>query len=211
MNYIFDITLNFNDELLNFYEWDDLDYKEFFLKIPIFKVEENTMFDFINSKFSVNKEFLNKIYNKSENYQNKDDKYVCLFSSSNTILAVRFNDDGISISKSYLCIDEEDDILEFSKSIKYTLIDYKVLERKKINRFITRNKINLKNRLLNDLDLIIKTNEIDKLKYIFYELYNEKENDINKMKDKITKLILCNYEKLNKVDLLFESLKTRIK
>ena len=49
MNYIFDITLNFNDELLNFYEWDDLDYKEFFLKIPIFKVEENTMFDFINS------------------------------------------------------------------------------------------------------------------------------------------------------------------
>lgn len=211
MNYIFDITLNYNANLINFYEWEEMDNKEFFLKIPIFKIEENTMFDFINSTISVNKDFLNKIYKKSESYKNKDDEFAVLFSSSSVVLGVKFNSEGISISKSYLCIDEEDDVLEFVKSIKYTLIDYKVLERKKINHFITRNELDLKNKLLKELDYILKNNEFDKLKYVYYELYNQVENDNNKITDKIKKLILCNNEKLYKIDSLFNVVKSKIK
>ena len=41
MNYIYDITLNFNNELNNFYEWDEQDNIEFYLKIPIFRVEDD--------------------------------------------------------------------------------------------------------------------------------------------------------------------------
>lgn len=37
MNYIYDITLNFNkNNLYEFYEWRDEDVPEFILKIPVF-------------------------------------------------------------------------------------------------------------------------------------------------------------------------------
>ena len=39
MNYIYDITLNLNKKLYEFYEWKEEDNPEFILKIPVYKVE----------------------------------------------------------------------------------------------------------------------------------------------------------------------------
>ena len=52
MNYIYDITLNFNkNNLYEFYEWKEEDDAEFILKIPMFKVstEENVNIKIFNS------------------------------------------------------------------------------------------------------------------------------------------------------------------
>ena len=72
MNYIYDITLNFNEEPYNFYEWNEEDNIEYYIKVPVFKVEDEVLHDFIKNKILVSKNFLNKIYNKTEIYGKKN-------------------------------------------------------------------------------------------------------------------------------------------
>ena len=45
MNYVYDIVLNLSDKLYNFYEWNSDDNVELYVKIPIIKVEEETIKD----------------------------------------------------------------------------------------------------------------------------------------------------------------------
>ena len=180
MNYIYDITLNFNNNLFNFYEWENEDNVEVYLKIPVFKVEEDVIKDFIISTFLVEKTFLNMIFNKTEMYGKnnvKYNKYSCVFTSNDKVIAVLFNEKGESIKKSYLSIDEENEVLDYSKYLKYSLVDYKIKEKKTINNFMTRNEKITKNKLKTVINNMFENKEFDKLKYIFYEVYNEKNED----------------------------------
>ena len=84
MNYIYDITLNFNkNNLYEFYEWKEEDDAEFILKIPMFKVSTE---DIVNIKYGdiiVNKNFLNQIEDKTEVYATSSVniiRYACIFS-----------------------------------------------------------------------------------------------------------------------------------
>ena len=40
MNYIYDIVLNFNENAYNFYDWYKEDNIELYIKVPVFKIEE---------------------------------------------------------------------------------------------------------------------------------------------------------------------------
>lgn len=214
MNYIYDITLNFNEEPYSFYEWNEEDNIEYYTKVPVFKVEDEVLHDFIKNKISVSKSFLNKIYNKTEIYgkKNKNSKYVAIFTSLDSSIAIEFNDNGDSYLKSYLSIEEENDLLEFSKLLKYSLVDYKVKEyRKSTFKRLTRQEFSMKNSLLNNLEKIYKNNEIYKLRYLFYELYNEKPSSDEKIYSKLINLIENNSEKLYKIDSIFKNIKSGIK
>ena len=214
MNYIYDITLNFNEEPYNFYEWNEEDNIEYYIKVPVFKVEDEVLHDFIKNKISVSKNFLNKICNKTEIYgkKNKNSKYVAIFTSLDSSIAIEFNDNGDSYLKSYLSIEEETDLLEFSKLLKYSLVDYKVKEyRKSTFKRLTRQEFSMKNSLLNNLEKIYKNNEIYKLRYLFYELYNEKPSSDEKIYSKLINLIENNSEKLYKIDSIFKNIKSGIK
>lgn len=200
MNYVYDITLNFNKELYNFYEWNDDDNIEFYLKIPIFKVEDETIKSFISSDFIIEKNFLNRINNKTELYGKSKvvfNKYSCIFASESKTLAVSFDEKGNSILKSNLSIDEEEDVLEFVKFIKYSLVNYKIKEKKKKEAFITRNESFKKNKIINILKNIYKNKEFSKLRYIFYEIYNEKNTDENVIYSKLINLIENNSSRSN--------------
>ena len=214
MNYIYDITLNFNKELYNFYEWENDDCIEFYLKIPVFKVEEKTIEDFITCDFIVDKQFLNRIFNKTELYGKSNvihNKYSCIITSETKVLAILFNEKGESYKKSYMSIDEENEVLEYSKFIKYSLINYKIKSKKSRNSFITRNEYKMKNRLLSEIKSIYKNKQFDKLEFIFYEVYNERNNNENKIYAKLVNLIENNSEKMAKIKNLFNSMKSKEK
>ena len=207
MNFIYDITVNMNTDLYNFYEWDSNDNINFYLKMPIFKIDNETMNDFINSSFIINKSFLSRIYKKSNCYSkicNHD--YVSSFSDGERVLVVSFDAKGESVYKSYLSIDEEEDILEYTKLLKYSIIEYKVKEKNKSISYITRKEKYIRNYTSNILKRIINNKESDKLKYIFYEIYNKKENDDNLMYMKLKNLIDNNIEKLDYIKKIFDSL-----
>lgn len=209
MNYIYDITLNFNDEFYDFYEWNSKDKIEFILKIPIFKVQEDEINDITKNEIKLSKEFLKKILNETEVYCTnviKILRYACIFVSEEISLAVMFDEKGKIIKKSSISPDEEDDILEVSKSLKYTLLDYKIISKNKvIKSFYTRKEIDISNFLENELNYIYKEKEDEKLKYIYYEIFNKKNNDINNiyfdLLDIIRKKEILMYKIKNIVDI----------
>lgn len=204
MNYIYDITLNFNkNNLYEFYEWKEEDEPEFILKIPMFKVSKE---DIINIKYGdiiVNKNFLKQIEDKTEVYapnQVNIVRYACIFSSEETCVAVEFDASGLSYMKSNLSIDEEDEVIECAKIIKYSIIDYKIKSKKSINIVSsTRYERETSKYLVKSLEKMNKNKEDSKLKYIFYEIYNEKCDDIEKVYSKLINITKSNDNKFLKL------------
>ena len=214
MNYIYDISLNFSKDLYNFYEWESEDDIEFFMKIPVFKVEEEVINDFINTSFIVEKQFLNKILGKAElcgKTSLKVMKYTCIFTSQNKVIAILFNETGESIKKSFLSIDEENEVLEFAKMIKYYLINYKIKEKKDNNCFITRKEKNTKLKLSSAIKDMYVKKEFDKLKYVFYEVYDEKNENELKMYSKLINLVENNSDKITKIENVIDKIKSKEK
>ena len=204
MNYIYDITLNFNkNNLYEFYEWKEEDDAEFILKIPMFKVSTE---DIVNIKYGdiiVNKNFLKQIEDKTEVYAPNAVniiRYACIFSSEEVSIAVEFDASGLSYMKSNLSIDEEDEVIECAKLIKYTILDYKLKSKKSINVVSsTRYEREMSKYLVKSLEKMKKNNENSKLKYIFYEIYNEKSDDIEKVYSKLINITKNNDNKFIKL------------
>ena len=200
MNYAFDVCLNFNKELYNFYEWNEEDNIIYFLKIPVFKIEEELINDFIKNDVRVDNIFLRKIYNKNQVYFKKNDlHYSCILVTSNYAIGLNFNEKGFIIGKSYLSLEEETEVIEFAKFIKYSIINYKIIRKNNDKeRYLTRKeKTDLKNivQYLNDLQ---RDKKIDELKYLYYEIFNTIENDYKKRKLKLENTLSSNEEKREK-------------
>ena len=204
MNYIYDVTLNLSRKLYEFYEWKEEDNIEFILKIPIIKIDLESFLDIKYNDVIIDKKILNMIEDKTESYSPNNIniiRYSCIFVCEDSALAVEFDSEGNNYMKSNLSIEEEDEILESSINLKYTLIEYKIKNKiRKNKRNITRLEENTQKQILVKLDNMIKNNEKSKLKYIFFELYNEKLDDINRIYDKLISLVINESEKIVKLN-----------
>lgn len=210
MNYVYDIVLNLNEKLYNFYDWNKEDKIELFIKIPIIKVDQDTIRELINSKTIVSKELLNKIYRKNDLFSTNKvlhKEYISIFSSNDISVAIEFDKTGLSIKKSYISIDEETDILEYIKHLKYSIVDYKVVEKKQDkNLYKTRYELEERIMIIDYLKSIYENKNIDKLNYLFYEVYGEKYSSYNKEYIKLINTVEnngSNYEKLKEIIKLF--------
>ena len=192
MKYIYDIILNFNESLYEFYEWKDDDNIEYIKKIPIVKVTESVFSDLKNNEFVVDDEFLNTIYNKCEVYGNYGIgkiEYACLFCIDDSIIAFEFNDKGKSIYRIDLYLDECIDVLNYVKKLKVVNFEYKILSNYDEN-LITRKEIDMINFIKREINLIYENENMDKLKYIYYECFNKLEDNVSKMILDLEKYIL---------------------
>jgi len=211
MKYIYDIILNFNEELYEFYEWKDEDYFDYIKKIPIIKVTKETVKDIMKNRIMINSDFIKTINNACEVYTNNSVKtieYACIFCSNSTIIAVEFNYKGISIMKSDLLIDEGLDIIEYCKKIKPMNLEYKIIcnDEKKL---ITRKEEEMINFMKREINNIYKDNNFDKLKYIYFEcfnkiednilkIYEELKNHINSLPPELYNILMLSYKSLQK-------------
>ena len=113
MNYIYDIYLNFNKNLFDFFDWNKCDKYTHIKMIPIFKTKEDNLKKLITHTIKLNKEELDLIYKKTTAWdKNNKHKNCCLFCDRNNVVAIEFNDAGTSINKSYLFVSDELEILE---------------------------------------------------------------------------------------------------
>ena len=143
MNYIYDILLNFNDanEYFEFYEWKDNDCFEHIKRIPIIRISSEQMQEIFNYKIKIDSELLETIKGSTISYKNKKDiKFGCLFSDLNKVLALEFNSKGVVISRSNLLLDEEEDVLDETTLLDEEKIGYQLLEKYKIEYFLTRDE-----------------------------------------------------------------------
>lgn len=191
MNYIYDILVNLKDKLYDFYDWNKNDDIAHIRKIPLFRISDKMYKDILFNKIKVDKEFLDKILNRTEEFSAKKVnymKYVCLVSNKLESLCIKFNDEGILIQKSKLIIDENEEVMEVSEKLDEEVIDYIVVKKENQEFLKTRKELQIEKYIYEELS---NTNNLDKLEYLFYECYNEKETDKNKITKKI-KESLCN-------------------
>lgn len=183
MKYIYDIILNFNERLYEFYEWKDTDNIEYIKKIPIVKVTDKVFSDLKNNEVIVEEKFIKEIYNRCEVYTDygiERINYACLFCVDDGVIALEFNSNGKSIYISDMCIDEMIDILEYVKKLTVYDLDYKlsIMHQKYL---VTREEESMINFIKREISSISKSENIDKLRYIYYECFNRKEENVSKI------------------------------
>ena len=182
MNYYYDIILNWNEgEAYEFYEWNDYDYLELIKKIPLVKVKHKVLLDLICNDIKVEEPFLEMIEGKtlvSDKKNFKKIEYACLFTDTKNVIALEFNGEGISISRSNLLIDDDLNVLEVIYGMKETNLNYEIL--KKIEETQTlRQEREAKKLILLEINNLYNNKEIDKLKYLYYEYKKENIGDID--------------------------------
>lgn len=198
MNYIYDILLNFNKKLYDFYDWEIHDKIEHIRKIPLIKVNSKTLFTIRNNKVKLDMENLNKIKGKTELFTNKDIstiEYAVLLSDGSSNLALKLNNEGITTQKSNLLIDEEAEIIEIAGRLKEQNIKYKVIEPETPNHFKTRNEQKKEQYIIEEL----KRNEknLEKLQYLYFEFFGKQEEQKDKIIKELMQAIQQNENQMN--------------
>ena len=197
MNYFYDLLVNLNDEnAYFFYEWDKNDNIIHLKKIPIIKIDHDDFKNFISSQIIVEQSFLNLIYNKTETYDKeaKFVEYMALLTDGNNSIVIEFNNIGLSISRSYLLLEEELDLLELAYSLPKDEFSYKMTY-KIVKRNGIRQEENIRNFLLREIDTLYNDKNKEKLKYLYNEMTNSVLYDLDELRDKFISTIKKDFNK----------------
>lgn len=194
MNYIYDIYLNFNKILYDFFDWNKDDKIIHIKKIPIFKISNNNLKKIISHDIKINEALLNEISNKTESWNyNLEYKTCAIFTDGDDIIAIQFDSLGKSERKSFLQMDEELEILNSIKRYKEVFISFKILS-KTIIQFKTRKQLSDEQFINSEL----KNIDNAKLEFIYFECFNKKETNKN--------LIIKNIKKISKSSKTYKKL-----
>ncbi len=184
MNYIYDIYLNLNEVLFDFFDWNKNDKLSHIKKIPIFKINEDFFKKIINNKIKIDDDLMNAIYNRTEVWNSSETlSYCALFTDNNNVIAVEFNNGGISIKKSCLFVDEELEVLEIVDRLNEKDINISIIKKDNV-LFKTRAQIKEEKFIRHELDNI----EDNKLSYIYFECFGKHEKSKKRILDKLNNI-----------------------
>lgn len=192
MEYIYDIVLNFHEQYYEFYEWKTTDKIINIKKIPIYKVTTKDYLNLKNENTTIDRLSLPK--------NNK----MFLITNGIEVLGLLLDTSGNVIKKSSLIFEELDDILEDKDSFKQIKIEYKINKHNHVSFLsrISKEKRSYIENYLNSLDLS-KDEYI--LKYLYYDIYNEEEENVHSIYHKLLDLSITDlnriYESVKRVNL----------
>lgn len=208
MIYVYDIILNWTDEdrVYEFFEWELKDDLEHVKRMPLFKINSNRFSELIDYEVGVDKEFLDKIWNLTEIYASGKVEhldYACLFTDGTRVIALEFSNEGDSIYRSKMLLDEEQDVTILSNK----LLEYDLLITKKNKRnydlCTTRLESEMKRVLTQEIKNSYKKGNFDKIKYLYFECFEREQEDIDiaykKLLESMDKELNYNHSKLYEV------------
>lgn len=197
MNYTYDILANFNENYYEFYDWNNKDELTHIKKLPIIKVERNFLNDIKNNDVIVEKELLEKIFRKTEFFKtNKKNisNYICALCDGTKAIIIKLDQTGKIKGRSSLLIDEENEIIDISDTMTTSNYKLKINKNKKQEYFKTRKEKEINRYIEKELKII----DNNKLKYLYFDCFNKKEEDINIIKKEIKNEIKNNFENIYK-------------
>ena len=152
--------------------------------IPIVKTSESNLINITSNQIQIEEKYFNYVHNKAVIW-NKSDKYksFALFCDDNNVIAIEFDENGKSIKKSSLLIDEELEILENCSNLSNKKIGFKILSKSKI-QLKTRKQLNEENFIKQEL----KNIDTKKLEYIYFECFGKQEKNKKIIIEKLLKL-----------------------
>lgn len=182
MEFIYDILLNFQEEYCDFFEWQISDKIINLKKVPLYKISNK---DYLNFKYH-NVVLQENIFPKKYN--------IILVTNGLEVQGILLKNNKI-IKRSSLLLEEADDILEYLPNLKVTPIKYV----KNISR-----PINYQGRLFQEKKsfveqffskISLKKDEY-LLKYLYFDIYNTEELDLDKIYQTLSELKKTNINKL---------------
>lgn len=180
MNYIYDIFLNYNKIPYEIFEWNKEDKILHIRKIPFLLLETVDLYNLVNKKVKISPDFLLKIYNKTEIFPKKNKQtleYCFLATDRNEVIAFSLNKSGNIKEYSKLLLEEEIEIIEYSKNLKYSNLEYKILNNNIYECFKTRNESNMRKFIYSQLDEMIRKKERYKINFLYLEIFNKNLKD----------------------------------
>lgn len=196
MNYVYDVLVNFNKELYDFFDWNTSDNISHIRKILIFKVNNKVIEDLKNKYINISQDFLIKISNRTEVFTSQNVKiinYACLFTNGLEVIGVKFDRNGNLTHKSRLLVDEEMEILDSIDEFEEYALTYKVITSVPINYFKTRKEREIEKFIDKSLKEI-NISDSEKLEYLYYECFDKREKNFNKMLNDINKALVNNWD-----------------
>ncbi len=184
MFYVYDIVLNFNFELYDFYEWKKDDIIYHIKKIGLFLVSNNEFNYLLSNIVMFDNQFLLSIYNQCEFYANRQIDlipYAFLLTDKYRVMAILLDSSGKTIKYSSLLLDEEEDILNLSKKLNEVNLTYQYIKERHCDFFKTRFEINIIRYIKNNIKNDLKINNLDRLRYLYFEYFNKECDDINQI------------------------------
>ncbi len=194
MNYIYDILANFNNNYYEFFEWNDKDDIVHIKKLAIIKVNSDFLFKVKYHDVIVDTTLLEKIYKKTDFFNIDKNKYsyVCALCDGREAIVVRFDSKGSVIGRSSMLIDEENEVIDISETIGVSDFVISVNELNKYDNFKTRNESYINSLILQEL----KNLNSDKLSYLYFDCFDEKESDKDKILNRIFNEIDSNFNSI---------------
>lgn len=172
------------DELWEFYEWEKTDYFSYVKKIPLFRVSFETLKDFMTYHIQMDLEFLSSIAHKTSVRGKEDIPYAFLMNDTKNSLAVLLNEEGTVVALSKTLVADDNNIGEFMYTLKETDLPYKKQEKRK-KKCGLRQENDLKRFIMVELSTLLEEKNVQKLKYLYYEWFNEEEDEFEKMYQKM--------------------------
>lgn len=195
MNYTYNVTVNFNENLINFYEWNKDDNIKKLNKTLVYLVDLKTYKDIINKNVKVTQSFLDNLLTTD---------YTCIFTTQVDAICVKFDKDGYIKLLSKLLLLEERDILDDLTPKNQIILKYKKLSNKQVgySRYTRYEKQNIE-KILNFLNK--EKDNTSLINYMYYEWFdttksNDKYNDLSAV---VTQSYCEKHDKLLKVIDLF--------
>lgn len=166
MNYIYNIKVNMQNSLLNFYEWNNDDNIEIINKLPLVVVKDKDYINILNMCIKLDKPELIK-FELSNN--------MCIFTNLFDCVCVKFSNIGIIDKISKLTLVEEDDVLDEIKNKKVVDIKYNIINKNNNYNFLSRNESKILNSIINYIESKKESNEI--IDYLYYEWFKNKKSN----------------------------------
>lgn len=194
MNYIYDILLNFQKDFYDFFEWNENDEIIHIRRIPLFYISSKDFVTFKNSIVCFDKEFCNKIYNRTEKFKKTNVallNYVFLVSNGKETMALKLGKNGVVSHKSSLMLEEGEEIADMALDLKLYNLNYRVIRTCSLS-FQTRHEKECILDVSNKLRLLYNHKEDEKLKFLYLECFGKSEDDVNLAFNKLQREIISN-------------------
>ena len=202
MIYIYDLILNWSDRRrYEFFEWEDEDEIEYVKKIPVFRIDNFE--GILDSNIRVSSDFLENICNKAEVYgsqRTEKIEYACVFCNKDLdkAIAIEFSDSGESIYKSNIYFLDLDDIFNIGSRLESFKLNYELLyNTRDKDYYLTRKELLKKKYLVTEINNSYMENNLDKLRYIYYELFDKDNSNIEKIRDELLSSLDNDYNYLH--------------
>ncbi len=194
MNFYYNLPLNLNDYLYEFYEWEN---NEILIvqKIPIFRVKTKVLKDFYLYNIKIEDKFLKKIFNKCVCKEKVN--YLAVFTDTKNTLAIEFKDTGESLFKSKLDLNNDLTICELSLNMEIENINYEKSNKTYKYHLNLRKDEQEKKIVLKEIENLYNSNNLEKLKYLYYELSDIICDNIKEIYNKLLNLLETNDENIN--------------